>query len=72
LWRRGWDSDHCWLLKTKNLTELGFRTIREIRTKALIETRIEHVRTTGVWGLAAPGCNEISEWLIAPGSIRYS
>ena len=40
--RRGWDSNHCRLLKTKNLTEFSFLTIRQIRTKALIETRIEH------------------------------
>jgi hypothetical protein len=41
-WRRGWDSNRCRLLKTKNFREFGFRTIRAIRTKALVETRIEH------------------------------
>ena len=40
--RRGWDSHHCWVLKTKNLQDCGFLTIRQIRTKALVETRIEH------------------------------
>ena len=38
----GWDSHHCRLLKTRNLTELDFRMIREIRRKGLVETRIEH------------------------------
>ena len=41
-WRRGWDSNPCGLLKTKNLTVSGFLTIRQIRTKAWVETRIEH------------------------------
>lgn len=27
-WRRGWDSHYCRLLKTKNLRDSGFRTIR--------------------------------------------
>jgi hypothetical protein len=35
IWRRGWDSNQCWILKTKNLTDFGFLTIRRIRTKAL-------------------------------------
>ena len=43
-WRRGWDSHHCRLLKTKNLRALGFLRIRQIRTKTEVETRIEHVR----------------------------
>jgi hypothetical protein len=30
------------LLKTKSLGEFSFRTIREICTKAQVETRIEH------------------------------
>jgi hypothetical protein len=34
-WRRGWDSHYCRVLKTKNLREFRFRTIRQIRTKAL-------------------------------------
>jgi hypothetical protein len=33
-WRRGWDSHHCRVLKTKDLREFRFRTIRQIRTKA--------------------------------------
>ena len=37
-----WDSNQCRVLKTKNLTEFSFLTIRWIRTKAVIETRIEH------------------------------
>jgi hypothetical protein len=41
-WRRGWDSHHCRLLKTKNLRDSRFLTIRWIRTKALVETRVEH------------------------------
>ena len=41
-WRRGWDSHHCRVLQTKNLRDLRFLTIRQIRTKALVETRIEH------------------------------
>jgi hypothetical protein len=30
------------MLKTRNLTGFHFRTIRQIRTKAAVETRIEH------------------------------
>jgi hypothetical protein len=30
------------VLKTNNLTDFHFRTIRQNRTKALVETRIEH------------------------------
>ena len=41
-WRRGWDSHHCRLLKTKKLPDFSFRTIRQIRTKAGVEPRIEH------------------------------
>jgi len=37
------------LLRTKNLTDFGFRTICSIRTKALVETRIEHAE--GGWTL---------------------
>jgi hypothetical protein len=40
--RRGWDSNLCWLLKTKNLTDSLIRTILSIRTNAVVETRIEH------------------------------
>jgi hypothetical protein len=32
------------MLKTKHLTDFYFLTIRRIRTKALIETRIEHAK----------------------------
>jgi hypothetical protein len=35
------------VLKTKNLTDSAFLTIREIRTKALVETRIEHAAVVG-------------------------
>jgi hypothetical protein len=41
-WRRGWDSNHRCLLKTNNLTGFDFLTIRRIRTKTEVETRIEH------------------------------
>ena len=41
-WGRGWDSDHCRSLKAKNLTGFAFLTSRQIRTKAPVETRIEH------------------------------
>ena len=49
--RRGWDSKHCPLLKTKNLTDYRFLTIRQIRTKAWVETRIEHAAAiyVGIW-----------------------
>ena len=50
-WRRGWDSHHCRLLKTKNLRDSDFLTILKIRTKALVETRIEHA--TGVGSIAS-------------------
>jgi hypothetical protein len=46
--RRGWDSNHCWVLKRKNLTAFTFLTIRQIRAKALVETRIEHVAVRAV------------------------
>jgi len=54
---RGWDSHHCRVLKTKNLQGFTFRTIRRIRTKALVEARIEHAESrralqrTVVWSL---------------------
>ena len=41
-WWRAWDSYHYRLLKTKNLRHSRFLTIRQIRTKALVGTRIEH------------------------------
>jgi hypothetical protein len=41
--RRGWDSRHCWLLNTKNLTNLRFLTIRRTRSKSQMKTRMEHV-----------------------------
>ena len=53
VWRRGWDSHHRRLLKTKNLTDSDFLTILKIRTKALVETRIEHA--TGVVQLKETG-----------------
>ena len=52
-WRRGWDSNQRWLLKTKNLQAFGFLTIRSIRTKAVVETRIEHADSYGAQGLSA-------------------
>jgi hypothetical protein len=42
LMRGGLDSHPCWLLKTKTLTDLSFLTIRQIRMKIEVETRIEH------------------------------
>jgi hypothetical protein len=54
-WRRGWDSHHCWMLKAKNLTGFHFRVIRQIRTKAAVETRIEHAD----WG---PIPKSSTEW----------
>jgi hypothetical protein len=42
-WRRGWDSHHCCVLKTKNLRDFRFLTTRQIRSKTAVETRIEHV-----------------------------
>jgi hypothetical protein len=42
-WRRGWDSNQCWVLKTKNLRHFRFLSSRPIRQKAQVETRIEHV-----------------------------
>lgn len=41
-WRRGWDSECFPVLKAKNLAETSILHIRQIRTKAEIETRIEH------------------------------
>src|SRR5688572_18979643 len=58
LWRRGWDSNHCWLLKTKNLTEFCFRTIRQIRTKTLVETRIEHAAGPGDFSVGNEAARE--------------
>jgi hypothetical protein len=48
------DSNYRWLLKTKNLAHFSFRTIRQIRSKALIETRIEHADSSvhACYGLA--------------------
>ena len=42
IWRRGWDSHPCRVVKTKNLTDFAFLTIRQIRSKTEVETRIEH------------------------------
>jgi len=41
------DSNHCQLLKRKNLRDSDFLPIRQIRTKALVETRIEHATRVG-------------------------
>ena len=38
-----WDSHHCRWLKTKNLRDSWFLTIRWNRMKCLVETHIEHV-----------------------------
>jgi antitoxin VapB len=45
-------------LKTKNLRDVGFLTIRQIRSKALVETRIEHAApyTFGIWHNGEAGC----------------
>ena len=71
-WRRGWDSDHCWLLKTKNLTEFRFFTIRQIRTKALVETRLEHV-ALGLGTMKQPAADffhpSTSQWRLLQRSI---
>ena len=53
-WRRGWDSNHCWLLKTKNLTDSLFLTIRQISTNDLSETRIEHAEMGAAASHRAP------------------
>jgi antitoxin VapB len=39
------------LLKTKDLADSGFRTIRQIRTETEVETRIEHAAAIyeGIW-----------------------
>ena len=42
IWRRGWDSKHCPLLKTKNLQDFHFLTIRQIR-KADIGRQLQSV-----------------------------
>jgi hypothetical protein len=34
------------MLKTNNLRDLAFRTIRQIRMKVLVETRIAHAERT--------------------------
>jgi hypothetical protein len=39
------------VVENKELNDFYFRTIRWIRTKALVETGIEH--TAGLWRLAA-------------------
>jgi hypothetical protein len=43
------------LLKTKDLAAFGFRTIRQIRTKTEIETRIEHAARGMRWWHDAGG-----------------
>ena len=52
------DSNPCWLLKTKNLAHSRFRTIR---TKALVETRIEHASP-----IAPAGVSPKSSWISRP------
>ena len=55
-WLRGWDSDCVRSLKTKNLMDYWFLTIRSIRTKTPVETRIEHAArslATSVSGIEA-------------------
>src|SRR5262245_12671357 len=49
--RRGWDSNHRRVLKTKNLRDFGFRRTRQIRSKTEVEARIEHAApyTRGIW-----------------------
>ena len=46
-------ANHCWLLKTKDLRDFSSLTIRQIRTKASIETRIEHADMGATASLAA-------------------
>ena len=41
-WRRGWDSDLWLVLILKNLADLAILWIRQIRSNAWVETRIEH------------------------------
>ena len=42
-WRRGWDSDLWVVLILKNLADLAILWIRQIRSNAWVETRIEHM-----------------------------
>ena len=42
IWRRGWDSDLWVVLILKNLADLAILWIRQIRSNAWVETRIEH------------------------------
>jgi hypothetical protein len=44
------------MLKTKNLRDIHFLTIRETRTKALVETRIEHAKILSRRLVDGPGC----------------
>jgi predicted nucleotidyltransferase len=44
---RGWDSKCCPVLQLKNLPHSAFRTIRQIRTSAPVETGIEHAEQSG-------------------------
>ncbi len=37
-------ANHCWVLKTQNLKDFAFLTIRRIHSKAEVKARIEHVR----------------------------
>jgi hypothetical protein len=41
-------------LKTKNLQEFTFLSIRRIRTKALLEARIEHAKSSVPFGASLP------------------
>jgi hypothetical protein len=40
---------------TKNLQEFTFRTTRQIRTKAVVEARIEHAESRGAFSGSLPG-----------------
>ena len=48
-WRRRWDSHQCWVLKTKNLRDSLFLTIRAIRQKTQVEARFGHVKSEHAW-----------------------
>jgi hypothetical protein len=58
-WRRGWDSHHCRVLKTKNLQGFTFLTIRRIRTKVLVEA-IEHAESRRAFSVPLPGHRDLA------------
>ena len=54
------------MLKTKNLTDFRFRTIRQIRTKAVVETRIEHAEVRHEIIGADPRLDDVRPILVDP------